>query len=176
MLTRRTRAREVALQLLFQKDQNPNPVPRKAIEAFARDRLNGDAELAAYCLGLYDGTLRHQPEIDPKIIATAENWRLTRMMPVDRNVLRLGAYELLFDPAGQPIEVVINEAIELARRYGSKDSGGFVNGILDKLAKARQRGAGSPEPPDRGTRQAARGTENDGVSAAPPAPNAATAS
>lgn len=137
MLTRRSRAREVALQLLFQKDQNPTPVARTEIEKFTRDRLHGDAELSAYCLGLYDGVGAHQAEIDPKLSATAENWRLARMTPVDRNVLRLGAYELLFDPEKQPLEVVIDEAIELARRFGSKDSGAFVNGILDKIAKAR---------------------------------------
>jgi N utilization substance protein B len=137
MLTRRSRAREVALQLLFQRDQNPTPVPRGAVERFARDRLHGDAELTAYCLGLYDGVVAHQAEIDPRLTATAENWRLNRMLPVDRNVLRLGAYELLFDPAGQPVPVVIDEAIELARRFGSKDSPAFVNGILDKLARMR---------------------------------------
>lgn len=148
MLTRRSRAREVALQLLFQKDQNPTPVPRDAIEAFARDRLHGDAELAAYCLGLYDGVVAHQAEIDPTITTTAENWRLARMTPVDRNVLRLGAYELLFDPSGPPLEVAIDEGIELARRFGSKDSPAFVNGILDKIGKARvkQGGARSEEP------------------------------
>jgi N utilization substance protein B len=145
MLTRRSRAREVALQLLFQKDQNPTAVPREAIERFARDRLNDDVELAAYCLSLYDGVLKHQPEIDPKLSATAENWRLNRMLPVDRNVLRLGAYELLFDPAGQPVEVVIHEANELASRYGSKDSPKFVNGILDKVARTRNE-PHKPEP------------------------------
>jgi N utilization substance protein B len=137
MLTRRSRAREVALQLLFQKDQNPTPVSRKDIERFARERLHGDAELSAYCLGLYDGVSQHQAEIDPKLSATAENWRLARMTPVDRNVLRLGAYELLFDGSKPPLEVVIDEAIELARRFGSKDSGAFVNGILDKIGKLR---------------------------------------
>lgn len=151
MLTRRFRAREVAIQLLFQKDQNSTPVPRKAIEKFTRDRLNSDAELSAYCLALYDGVLKHQAEIDPKLAATAENWRLSRMTPVDRNVLRLGAYELLFDPSGPPIEVSINEAIELARRFGSKDSASFVNGILDKLAKSRAQESGvvasEPKPP-----------------------------
>ena len=151
MLTRRSRAREVALQLLFQRDQNPRPVPRPAVERFARDRLNDDAELTAFCLALYDGVVSHQAEIDPKLSATAENWRLNRMLPVDRNVLRLGAYELLYDPGNQPVEVIIDEAIELARRFGSKDSPGFVNGILDKVSKARsaERGARSsePEPP-----------------------------
>src|SRR5439155_6570780 len=102
-----------------------------------------------FCLNLYDGVLKHQAEIDPKLAAIAENWRLSRMPPVDRNVLRLGAFELLFDPAGQPVPVVIDEAIELARRFGSKDSAGFVNGILDRVARARspERGARSEEAP-----------------------------
>ena len=144
MLTRRSRAREVALQLLFQRDQNPRPVPRPAIDRFARDRLNDDDELAAFCLALYDGVVAKLAEIDPQLAATAENWRLSRMLPVDRNVLRLGAYELLHDPAGQPVGVVIDEAIELSRRFGSKDSPAFVNGILDRIAKARN--AAPPAP------------------------------
>jgi transcription antitermination protein NusB len=137
MLTRRSRAREVALQLLFQTDQNPTPAPREAIEAFVRERLHGDAELVAYCLGLVDGVAAQKAEIDPRISAAAENWRLARMMPVDRNVLRLGAYELLFAPGRPPLEVVLDECIELARRFGSKDSSAFVNGVLDKLAKVQ---------------------------------------
>ncbi len=137
MLTRRSRAREVALQLLFQKDLNPKVIKRKVIETFARDRLLDDQELTAYCLALYDGTLKHQAEIDPRITGVAENWRLTRMLPVDRNVLRLGTFELLYDAEKSPVAVVIDEAIELARRYGSLDSPKFVNGLLDKLAKAR---------------------------------------
>lgn len=136
-MARRSRAREVALQLLFQRDLNPTPVPRPAVERFVRERLLRDAEMSAYCLALYDGTLEKQADIDPKLTATATNWRLSRMLPVDRNVLRLAAYELLFDPAGQPAEVVINEAIELARRFGSADSPKFVNGVLDKIAKMR---------------------------------------
>jgi N utilization substance protein B len=136
-MARRSRAREVALQLLFQRDQNPTPVPRPAVEQFVRDRLLGDAEMAAYCLALYDGTLARQAEIDPILTATATNWRLSRMHPADRNVLRLATYELLFDPAAQPTEVVLNEAIELARRFGSGDSAKFVNGVLDKVAKSK---------------------------------------
>lgn len=137
MFTRRSRAREVALQLLFQHDQNPTPADRAAIERFVRDRLLDDAELAAYSLALFDGVAAKQAEIDPLLAAAAENWRLGRMTPVDRNVLRLGAYELLFDPAPPPREVAIDEAIELARRFGSKDSAAFVNGVLDKVAKAK---------------------------------------
>ena len=134
-MVRRSRAREVVLQLLFQWDQNPTPVPRAAIEQFASDRLLGDAEMIAYCLSLLDGVVANKDAINARLTATAENWRLSRMMPVDRNVLRLGAYELLFDPNAQPREVVINEAIELSRRFGSEDSPKFVNGILDKIAE-----------------------------------------
>jgi len=137
MFTRRSRAREVALQLLFQQDQNPTPVDRPAIEKFARDRLLDDAELAAYSLALFDGVVEKQAEIDALLSAAAENWRLGRMTPVDRNVLRLGAYELLFEPGTPPREVAIDEAIELARRFGSRDSAAFVNGVLDKVARTK---------------------------------------
>lgn len=136
-MARRSRAREVALQLLFQRDQNSTPVPRLAVEQFASERLLGDVEMTAYCLALYDGTLARQIDIDRRITATATNWRLPRMHPADRNVLRMATYELLFEAVPQPLEVVINEAIELSRRFGSADSPSFVNGVLDKIAKAR---------------------------------------
>jgi transcription antitermination protein NusB len=137
MAARRSRAREVALQLLFQWDQNPTPVRRAAIEQFASDRLLNDDAMARYCLGLYDGTLAHRDEIDATLSAMATNWRLSRMQPADRNVLRMAAYELLHDPNPQPLEVVIDEAIQLARRFGSAESPGFVNGVLDRVAKSR---------------------------------------
>ncbi len=146
-MARRSRAREVALQLLFQRDQNPTPVPRPAIERFVRERLLRDADMVAYCLALYDETLANQPEIDPKLTETATNWRLSRMLPADRNVLRLATYELLYDPQSQPVEVVINEAIELARRFGSADSAKFVNGVLDKVAKLRKPPEGAAPVP-----------------------------
>lgn len=129
-MTRRSRAREVALQLLFQRDHNPR-VARLALEAFARDRLR-DPVLTTFCLGLYDGVLGQLTSIDQKLTDAAENWRLPRMAGVDRNVLRLGTYEMLAEPRTPPA-AAINEAIELARRYGSADSPAFVNGILDRL-------------------------------------------
>lgn len=143
MLTRRSRAREVALQLLFLKDQNPAGLPRKALERFAHDRLaneeklKGSAELSAFALALYDGVVGQQTAIDPIISSVAENWRLSRMSPVDRNVIRLASYELLHDPARQPVEIILDEAIELSRRFGAKESPGFVNGVLDRIAKKR---------------------------------------
>jgi N utilization substance protein B len=129
-MTRRSRAREVALQLLFQRDHNPS-VERSAIERLARDRLR-HAALVEFCLGLYDGVVSHLGEIDQRLAAAADNWRLPRMATVDRNVLRLGAYELLLTPE-TPASVTLDEAIELARRYGSAESSAFVNGVLDKL-------------------------------------------
>jgi N utilization substance protein B len=131
-MTRRARAREVALQLLFQNDHNPC-VDRAAVERFARDRLR-DPALEPFCLGLYDGVLARLADIDRRLAEAAENWRLPRMPGVDRNVLRLGAYELLFAP-DTPAGVALDEAIELARRYGSAESPAFVNGVLDRLRR-----------------------------------------
>jgi N utilization substance protein B len=131
-MTKRSRAREVALQLLFQHDHNPQ-VARPDIERFVRERLR-DPALEPFCLGLYDGVVSHLADIDQRLTQAAENWRLPRMAAVDRNVLRLGAYELLFAPQ-TPAGVALDEAIELARRYGSADSPGFVNGVLDRLRK-----------------------------------------
>ena len=131
-MTRRSRGREVALQLLYQRDQNTN-MGREAVEEFVRVRLR-DKALQMFCLGLFDGVLAQQEEIDAKLAAAAENWRVARMPTVDRNVLRLGAYELLHTP-DTPAAVVVDEAIELARRYGSADSSAVVNGVLDRLRR-----------------------------------------
>ncbi len=129
-MAKRTRAREVALQLLFQRDHNIK-VDRSALLRFVHDRLH-EAALEAFCLKLYEGVVGHLDDIDKRLTAAAENWRLPRMATVDRNVLRLGAYELLFAPDTPP-NVALDEAIELARRYGSADSPAFVNGVLDRL-------------------------------------------
>lgn len=132
-MTRRSRAREVALQLLFQRDLNAR-IDRAILERFVRDRLR-DETLVPFCLSLYDGVGAHQADIDRRLSEAAENWRLARMPVVDRNVLRLGAYELLHTPDTPP-NVALDEAIELARRYGSADSSAFVNGVLDRLRQA----------------------------------------
>src|SRR3954467_13526582 len=145
-MTRRSRAREVALQLLFQRDVNPT-VPRGVIERFARDRLsNPDGE--TFCLTLYDGVTRNLADIDARVTAASENWKLHRMAASDRNVLRLGTYEIAFAQPPTPGPVALDEAIELARRYGSKDSPGFVNGVLDKVFRTHtERPKPVPGPP-----------------------------
>src|ERR1051325_7164750 len=109
-MTRRSRGREVALQLLFQRDHNPK-MDRAALEQFANERLKDEAT-RKFCLFLYDGVLTNQVELDAKLSAAAENWRLSRMPTVDRNILRLGAYELLH-MHDTPAAVAFDEAIEL---------------------------------------------------------------
>jgi N utilization substance protein B len=84
---------------------------------------------------MFHGVVANREEIDKVIAATAENWKLHRMLPVDRNVLRLATYEMLHMPDRTPPSAAITQAIELSRRYGSADSPAFVNGILDKIAK-----------------------------------------
>lgn len=141
-MAKRSRAREVALQLLFQRDMNPS-MDRPAVEQFVNDRLH-DRTLTPFCLGLYDGVLTHREEIDRRLAEAAENWRLSRMPVVDRNALRLGAFELLY-AADTPKSVALDEAIELARRFGSKDSPAFVNGVLDRLRQQAE-GPGAATP------------------------------
>ena len=141
-MTRRSRAREVVLQLLYQHDLNPG-VARPAIQTFVRERLR-DPGVEPFTLALYDGVLAQQVDLDRHISQAADNWRLARMAVIDRNVLRLGAWELLFTPE-TPAAAVLNEAIELARSYGSSESPSFVNGVLDKLRRRLERSSsGSP--------------------------------
>lgn len=128
-MSRRSRAREVALQILFEDDVNPR-APLEEIKRFLSARLNSP-DLEEFCLSLIQGVRRNQTELDELLTKTADNWSLARMAATDRNVLRLGAYEILYTET--PDRAAINEAVELAKRYGSGQSAQFVNGILDKF-------------------------------------------
>jgi transcription antitermination protein NusB len=130
-MTRRSRGREVALQVLYQIEQNPG-VPVTEVHQFIDRRTLGEPKLAEFTAGLIAGVREHQPRIDAMIQEVAENWRLDRMAAIDRNILRLGAYEVLFCPE-VPAKVAINEALELAKRYSTSQSSRFVNGILDRV-------------------------------------------
>ncbi len=130
-MARRSRAREIALQALYQRDQNKNLTNDDAVAFLAR-RLS-EPELLELGKLLYQGTVEHLKEVDARLAKVADNWSVDRMAIVDRNVLRLGIFELYHGPA-TPFKVVLDEAVELAKRYGSEESPGFVNGILDKIA------------------------------------------
>jgi N utilization substance protein B len=137
-MLRRSKAREVAMQLLYQRDLNPG-VGREVIRGFVHERLR-DPALEAFGLGLYDGVAAHGADIDRRLAAAAEHWRVARMAVVDRNVLRIGGYEILYTPETPP-SVALNEAIELARRFGAAESPAFVNGVLDRLRQDAERSA-----------------------------------
>ena len=132
-MTRRSRAREVALQVLFQDDLNPRANPALA-DQFIGVRLS-NPELVEFARSLVSGVRRNRGELDALLARTADNWSLDRMASTDRNVLRLGAYEILY--AETPDRLAINEAVDLARRYGSAQSSQFVNGILDRFLADR---------------------------------------
>lgn len=128
--TRRTRGREVALQILYQMEQNGAAEP-KQMDLFIQRRLR-DEKLQAFTRSLVAGVREHLAKLDELISGVAENWRIDRMAAIDRNILRLGAYEMLYRDDVPP-KVAINEALELAKRYSTAQSSRFVNGILDRL-------------------------------------------
>ncbi|MDP6468398.1 MAG: transcription antitermination factor NusB [Pirellulaceae bacterium] len=133
-MSRRSRAREVVLQILYEDDLNPDRNMAVADE-FLRGRLNHDEELVVFAVELLAGVRRNRGELNALLEERAQNWSLARMAVTDRNVMRLAAYEMLYTDT--PDRVVINEAIELARRYGSKQSSQFVNGVLDRVLHDR---------------------------------------
>ncbi|MDR3622751.1 MAG: transcription antitermination factor NusB [Paludisphaera borealis] len=134
-MTRRSRGREVALQVLYQIEQNSG-FKAADIRRFIDRRLLREAKLVEFTLDLIAGVKEHQAEIDEMIRQVAENWRLDRMAAIDRNILRLGAYEMLYC-SEVPAKVAINEALELAKRYSTAQSSRFVNGILDKVFQVK---------------------------------------
>jgi N utilization substance protein B len=127
----RTTAREAALQMLFAIDATGNDV-EQAITDFWRE-LPGDAEGREYADALVRGVRDGAEQLDERIRAASQNWRLERMARIDRNALRLGTYELL-TRSDVPRAVILDEAVELAKRFGGDESSKFVNGVLDRIA------------------------------------------
>ena len=148
-MRKRTRAREFALQVLYELDIAKSQELEEALEDFWADRADlaltnpekmaleedkKEPEIREYAEKLIRGTLEKRDPIDRTIERYTENWEMRRMACVDRNILRLSTYEILH--VGEiPVKVAINEAVELAKRYGEEDSSKFVNGILDRIAK-----------------------------------------
>jgi transcription antitermination protein NusB len=134
-MLRRSQSREVAFQVLYQDDLNPRNNPAEG-DRFIERRLRAD-DMIAFARRLVAGVRKNRPEIDARLEEIAANWSLKRMAATDRNVLRLGAYELL--QTDTPPRVAIDEAVELAKRFGSAQSPQFVNGILDKVMHAKDK-------------------------------------
>lgn len=127
---RRRKAREVALQVLYQIDVLKVDV-KEATQLFWSN-FKAPEETKEFSSILIEGTCNHREEIDRLISSCSENWSLERMAKVDRNILRIAAYELLYCP-DTPYKVILNEAIDLGKDYSSDNSSSFINGILDAL-------------------------------------------
>jgi N utilization substance protein B len=134
----RRKARELALQMLFQWELGEH-TPQHVIATFLRSQRI-DPEEENFAQSLFEGTVSEVSSLDRMIQEHAEHWRLERMAAVDRNVIRLALHELLHYAATPPA-VVINEALELARRFSSADSVEFVNGVLDAIRQAAEKKA-----------------------------------
>lgn len=140
----RSDARKCVLQMLFLVDQNPD-ADLHWIRNSVEEQLN-DETLVNFAWSLFTGVREQRDAIDEKITAVSDHWRIDRMAPTDRNVIRIGIFEI--EKIGTPSAVVLNEAVELAREFGTEHSSAFVNGILDKLATQGQKPAGAVDTTD----------------------------
>lgn len=137
---RRRKARESALQILFQLEFN-KPRVEKVIDRFWKERKASD-EIRDYSDSIVKGIVSHQEEIDNLIQSLSDHWRLSRMAHVDRNILRIAVFEFLYEK-NLAAAVIINEAIEIAKKYSSDEAAAFVNGILDAVRKKLEAGKDS---------------------------------
>ena len=128
----RREARELALQMLYALDSNSSVGVRETLQIFREEQVEITGRVREFAEGLVQGVQAERAVIDEAIRARSKNWSLSRMPRVDLNVMRLAAYELMFRP-DIPKKVSINEAIEIVRRFGDKESPAFVNGILDEI-------------------------------------------
>ena len=132
----RRRARQAALQMLYHCEAG-GATPEEAIAAHGEIEQavrTGSEDAGAFASRLVLGTVRHAAEIDPVIAASAAHWRPERMALIDRLILRMAVYQMQHEPDVPPV-VVIDEAVELARRFSGAESGRFVNGVLDAIRK-----------------------------------------
>lgn len=129
----RRSGREAALQMLFQLEGSGVSADQ-AVELFWRTNEDADPEGKPYADTIVRGVADNLDAIDKKVTAASQNWRLERMSRVDRNLLRLGTWELMFR-TDVPRAVILDEAVELAKSFGTDESSGFVNGVLDRIAE-----------------------------------------
>ncbi len=140
-MARRTEAREAAFQVIYQNDLNPRDEP-EAYRALLVKQLD-DPKLTEFACALVEGVKRHGEQLDEQIGRVAENWSLERMAATDRNLIRLGAFEILYTDTPDP--VAIDETIGLAKRFGSAQSAKFVNGVLDRLMHGKAKAESNPQ-------------------------------
>ena len=136
-MRKRTLARECALKILYAVEMTKED-PEKCIDNFWNSQEKAEPQVKAFADDLVRGVYHNKERIDALITEHATNWKLNRMAVIDRNILRFGTYELIFVDDVPP-KVAINEAIDIAKKYGDKDSGKFVNGILDKINKTEKK-------------------------------------
>lgn len=140
----RRKARECALQILFQLEFN-SADPRDLVKAYW-EHQRASRSVRDYGTWIVDRILDHGESIDGTIQAASKNWRLARMAVVDRNILRIAVCELLFEPTLVPA-IVMDEAIEIAKRYSGEESAVFVNGVLDAVVRRLREKAAKPAGP-----------------------------
>ncbi len=142
---KRRRARELALQFLYQHDSlnesSPeSPSVEESLSLFwERDGVNTDAEVKEFSSVLSKGCCSNLSQLDDIIVRYSKNWRLSRISKIDKNILRIAVYEILY-LSSIPPAVTINEAVELGKTFGTEESGAFINGILDKVKEDRDKG------------------------------------
>lgn len=128
----RRKARELALQMLYQKDLSGNDA--EAVIRTFEDLDKAKPNIREFAIRVFNGTLRELEKIDGMIVEQAENWRIERMAVVDRNIIRMSIYEFMHEN-DTPKLVIIDEAIEIAKKFGTQKSSQFINGILDGILK-----------------------------------------
>jgi transcription antitermination protein NusB len=135
---KRRKSRELAMQMLFQLDMGKN-TPDQVRSTFWKARDEDDADVRSFAEDIFRVAVAREPEVTDLITRHSAHWKLERMASVDRNVLRMAIAEMLGFP-GTPAPIVINEALEIARRYSAPESINFLNGVLDAVAKTRLNG------------------------------------
>jgi N utilization substance protein B len=129
----RRKARECALQVLYAMDAS-KVTAEEALKLYWQSHPEDSLEIRTFAADIVKGTSKKVEEIDNLITQYSTNWKISRMSMVDRNILRFSVYELMWCQT-IPVKVTLNEAIEIAKQYGTEESGSFINGILDKVAK-----------------------------------------
>lgn len=133
-LTLRRQSRELALQVLFQTEFAPQISYGTFLEVFEQKL---DPQIISYADELVQGVQNFKTEIDAKIQASSAHWKVDRMATIDRNILRIAVFEMKFLKEPLKENIAINEAVEIAKKYGTTESASFVNGLLDQVGKAR---------------------------------------